>query len=76
MKTHITILCLFALIIGVLMYTLFTFSTCQDDKNPHYILEMYDTEIKVTDPTTGKVIYTEKYDSNSKIINSLLEDNE
>lgn len=63
--------------LGVLIASyLFLRLTCQTEQlNPHYVLEMYDTQIKVIDPTTGKVIYVEPYETNSRIVNALLEDN-
>lgn len=64
--------------LGVLTASyLFIRLACQTEQvNPHYVLEMHDTQIKVIDPLTDQVIYVEKYESKSQIINALLEDNE
>lgn len=76
MKTHILILSLFAILFITLVYTLFEISKIVNQESSFYILEMLDSEIKVIDPDTGKVIYVESYETNSQIINALLEDNE
>lgn len=77
MKLHITIISLFCVVIGLLAYLLIVLTTLNSEENKaHYIIEMYDTEIKIKEPESGKVIYTEQYETNSNLVNALLEDNQ
>ena len=46
---------------------------CQD---AGYIITLTPENITVSDPETGKVILTEKYDSKSLLVKAILKDNE
>ena len=50
--------------------------TKPNSQKAHYILEMHDDGIKIIDPDTDKLIYSESYDSDNEIIDALLKDNE
>lgn len=75
MKYHIIILCLFAFVFGIIIHGLLSIED-QKELGYYYAIEMHDTQIKVIDLYTGKTIYTEQYETNSNIVNALLEDND
>ena len=43
---------------------------------PHYVLEMYDDGILLTDPDTNTRVYFESYDSDSEIVKALIKENQ
>ena len=45
-------------------------------KEAGYIITLTPENITVSDPETGKVILTEKYDSKSLLVKAILKDNE
>ena len=49
------------------------YNICQD---AGYIITLTPENITVSDPETGKVILTEKYDSKSLLVKAILKDNE
>ena len=48
----------------------------EDDPETAYIITLNSDSIKVIDPDTGKIILTEKYDSESTLTEAILKDNE
>ena len=47
-----------------------------ENKEAGYIITLTPENITVSDPETGKVILTEKYDSKSLLVKAILKDNE
>ena len=45
-------------------------------QNTGYIITLTPEKITVSDPETGKIILTEKYDSKSNLAKAILKDNE
>ena len=75
MKKYIFYALLFYALLFIASYVSTKFYS-DEKQEAGYIITLTTENITVSDPETGKVILTEKYDSKSLLVKAILKDNE